>query len=137
MVGVDAYSIKHNTSNRIVSNCPLKDGDLGPGHISIAHLTALGRGCESCNCRQRPSLHLGFSCVEEKKRKGRKVSESEGKQVRVPGGRIWHSGSAGEFFRGIFRGIQSGVECLRPQGRQPVDRYLVLSADNRMICQRC
>jgi hypothetical protein len=71
---------------------------------------------------------------KEEREKFRRAKE---KQVRLPGGLIGHSGAVVEFFRDISRGIQRGVECLRPQGWHPVDRYLVLSADNRMTCQRC
>lgn len=104
---------------------------MGPGHISIAHLTALGRGRESCNCRQRPSLHLGFSCVEEKKRKGRKVSESEGKQVRV---RAAESGLAVRrvSFSGNFPRNTSRRGMPQATRQALAGRYLVLSADNRM-----
>lgn len=36
-----ALRSNNNTSNQKVSYCPLKGGELDPGHISIAHIRQL------------------------------------------------------------------------------------------------
>jgi hypothetical protein len=79
--------IKTQLSNRIVSYCPSKDGELGPGHVSTAHAERTPRSepARELEKPKRPSLHLGFSCVRrERKRKGKNPARER-----------WEKGPAG------------------------------------------